>query len=119
MGTLPTPEQAAKMHIGMCLGNILKAAKAEARMREMSVSEVILANPTWYGTFLSRTDLEYLSRRLGVSIYGESEQLEDVFAFVGESLEAEGYLAHLKDEAPELAFELDRRTPRIRFVATD
>lgn len=119
MGTLPTPEQAAKMHIGMCLGNVLEAAKPEAQMHGMTVSEVILTNPTWFGTFLSRTDLEYLSRCLGVSIYGESEQLEEVFTFVRESLEAEGYLAHLKDEAPELAFELDRRTPRIRFVAAD
>lgn len=86
MTDLPTPEQTACMYIGHRLGKVLDQAK-EAR-GDRSVTEILLDGRPFHGTFLHASDLEHLSRVLGLHLYGDTSQLDEIFAFVQAALES-------------------------------
>ena len=118
-GALPTPEQTACMFIGHCLGNVLESAKNDVN-GNCSVAEILLEGRPYHGTFLPARDLEHLCGILGLRLYGDDSQLDEIFAFVQDALETNGYMTHLGQEAPGVTIALANahvHGPRIDFVA--
>lgn len=57
---------------------------------------------------------------LGLHLYGERSQLKEIFAFVKDALESNGYMGHLNQEAPGVTIALANihvHGPRIDFIA--
>lgn len=118
MTNFPTPEQTACMYIGHRLARVLDQAKKDGGDR--SVAEVLLDGRPFHGTFLHASDLEHLSRVLGLHLYGDISQLDEIFAFVKTALESNGYMEYLGHEAPDVTIALANvhvYGPRIDFIA--